>query len=263
LVEGRAPTRAEDEEGAPVVLVNRAFAQLLGGEALGKGIRFLGRDSSAYLRVIGVVGDVREEGLRETVRPWAYLPMGRSPPALSLAGMQLVLRMNPGMAAPVAAIREAVRRIDPSVPITSVRTMDEIVAGSIAQTSFTMVLLGIAAGASLFLGAVGLFGVISYVMRQRTREIGVRVALGAARSDIRRMVFQQSAGVAGAGVALGLAGSLALTRLMGAILFGVSAQDPVTFVGAPIVLFATAALATWLPARRAARIEPVEALRGE
>jgi ABC-type antimicrobial peptide transport system permease subunit len=126
-----------------------------------------------------------------------------------------------------------------------------------------MVLLGVAAAVALFLGAIGLFGVISYVVGQRTREIGVRIALGAARADIRGIVFRQSAGVAAAGVVLGLVGSLALTRMMGAILFGVSARDPVTFAGAPLLLVAVAALATWLPARRAARVDPIEALRAE
>jgi predicted permease len=247
LVDGRALTRADEEDDAPVVLVNRALAELLGGNAVGRAIRF-GDDASGYLRVVGVVGDVHEEGLREEVRPWAYLPL---------------VRMSPGMAAPVAAIRESVERIDPSVPLTSVRTMDEVMAQSLAQTSFTMVLLGIAATVALLLGTIGLFGVISYVVGQRTREIGVRVALGAGRADIRGMVFRQSAGVAGAGVVLGLVGSLALTRTMDAILFGVSAWDPVTFVGAPLLLVAVAGLATWLPARRAARVNPIEALRAE
>jgi predicted permease len=262
LLEGRALTRADEEDDAPVVLVNRTFAELLGGSAVGKAIRFE-EDGSDYLRVVGVVGDVREEGLREDVRPWVYLPLGRSTPALPVAGVQVLVRMSPGTDAPVAAIRDAVERTDPAVPITSVRTMDEVMSQSVAQTSFTMVLLGIAASVALFLGAVGLFGVISYVVGQRTREIGVRIALGAARADIRSMVFRQGAGVIGAGVLLGLAGSLALTRAMRAILFGVSATDPVTFLGAPLLLVVTAALATWLPARRAARVDPIEALRGE
>ncbi len=136
-------------------------------------------------------------------------------------------------------------------------------ARSVAQTSFTMVLLAIAAGVALFLGAVGLFAVVSYVVGQRTREIGVRVALGAARADIRSMVFRQSAVVAATGVVVGLVAALALTRLMGAILFDVSTYDPVTFVAAPGLLLAVLALATWLPARRAARVDPIDALRAE
>ena len=262
VIEGRALSAADEGDDAAVVLVNEAFAQLLGGKAVGKAIRF-GDEGSAYLRIVGVVGNVHEEGLREEVRPWAYMPMGSASPAPSLAGMQVLVRMTPGRPASVPGIREAVERLDPTVPLTTVRTMDDVMAASVAQTSFTMVLLGIAATVALFLGAIGLFGVISYVVGRRTREIGVRVALGAARADIRTMVFRQSAGVAGAGVVLGLAGSLALTRMMGAILFGVSARDPVTFVSAPMLLVAVVSLATWLPARRAARVDPIEALRAE
>ncbi len=141
--------------------------------------------------------------------------------------------------------------------------MQETMARSVAQTSFTMVLLGLAAGVALFLGAIGLFGVISYVVGQRRREIGVRVALGATRADIRSLVFRQSAVVAVVGVGLGLGAALALTGLMRTILFEISPKDPLTFLGAPIILLAVAALATWLPARRAAQVDPLEALRAE
>jgi ABC-type antimicrobial peptide transport system permease subunit len=141
--------------------------------------------------------------------------------------------------------------------------MSEAIEGDMAQTSFTMVLLGIAAAVALFLGAVGLFGVISYAVSRRTREIGVRVALGARSEDIRDMVIRQGARVSAAGVVLGLAAAFALTRLMNAVLFGVAATDPLTFVGGPVVLVAVALLATWLPARRASRVDPVEALRAE
>ena len=238
------------------------IAELLGGDAVGKGLRFGGSDST-FLRVVGVIGDVHEEDLRVPVPPWAYMPMASTHVRVGLHGMFVLVRMEEGMAPPVTAIRETIASVDPSVPITTVSTMDEVMARSVAQTSFTMVLLGIAAGVALFLGAVGLFGVVSYVVSQRTREIGVRVALGAARADIGRMVFRQSATVALVGVAVGLAGALALTRLMGTILFGISAMDPVTFLGAPLLLVGVAALATWLPARRAARVDPIEALRME
>ena len=148
-------------------------------------------------------------------------------------------------AAPVQAIRDIVQRLNPNVPITTVQTMDEIIARSMADTSFTLVLLGIASLVALFLGAIGLFGVISYVVTQRTREIGVRVALGARGEEIQGMVFRQGAGVAVAGVLLGLFGALGLTRLMGAILFEVSATDPVAFLAPPVVLVLVAVSATW------------------
>ena len=167
----------------------------------------------------------------------------------------------PGISVPVQAVRAIIEDLNPRVPLTSVRTMDQVMAQEMSGTSFTLVLLGIAAGVALFLGAIGLFGVISYVVSQRTREIGVRVALGACRQDIQSMVFRQSAGVALAGLILGLLGAAALTRLMGSILYGVSARDPLSFLLAPGVLLAVAVAATWLPARRASRVDPMVALR--
>jgi ABC-type antimicrobial peptide transport system permease subunit len=141
--------------------------------------------------------------------------------------------------------------------------MDSIVSDEMSGLSFTMILLGLAAGVALFLGAIGLFGVISYVVSQRTREIGVRVALGASGEDIQSMVFRQSAKVAVAGVTLGLVGAAALTRLMVAVLYGVSATDPWSFLVAPTLLVVVAFAATWLPARRASRVDPMVALRAD
>jgi ABC-type antimicrobial peptide transport system permease subunit len=141
--------------------------------------------------------------------------------------------------------------------------MEVIVSEAMASTSFTMTLLGIAATVALLLGAIGLFGVISYVVSQRTREIGVRVALGARGEDVQRMIVRQGVGVLIGGVVLGLGGAFALTRLMGAILYEVSATDPWTFAGAPVLLVLVSLLASWLPARRATKVDPVEALRAE
>lgn len=141
--------------------------------------------------------------------------------------------------------------------------MEEALAESMAATSFTMVLLAIATGVAVFLGAFGLFGVISYVVGQRTREIGVRVALGARSEEVSRMVVRQALVVTLVGAGMGLAGAFGLTRLMGALLYEVSATDPATFVVAPVVLVGISLLATWLPARRASRVNPVEALRSE
>jgi predicted permease len=263
LLGGRDLQPSDWEEATPVLLVNRAFEEtFLGGAALGKGIKW---DSArAFARVVGVVEDAHEFRLTEEPRPVAYLPMVVGDWGYpGMARMYLTVRGDGHAPLPLAAIRDVVRRQGPEVPITTVRTMDEIMARSIAQMSFTMVLLGLAAVVALFLGAVGLFAVVSYVVGQRTREIGVRVALGAARADIRRMVFRQSAVVAAAGVVVGLLGAGALTRFMDAILYEVDAADPLTFVGAPLLLVAVLAFATWLPARRAARVDPIDALRAE
>jgi putative ABC transport system permease protein len=264
LLEGRALTRADWQPGAePVLLVNAAFRdRLLGGDAIGKGIRW--DEEGTFAHVVGVVADARERNIREDQGPWAYLPMRVADWGYpNLDRSYLVVRGAPGLAVPVGAIRDVVTRLDPSVPITSVRTMHEVMARALAGTAFTMSLLGIAAAVALFLGAIGLFGVISYVVGQRTREIGVRVALGARGRDIRALVLQQGTTVAVAGVVLGLAGAAAVTRVMRSLLFDVSTGDPVSFVAAPVLLMIVAATATWLPARRASRVDPVVALRAE
>ncbi|HSG49131.1 MAG TPA: FtsX-like permease family protein, partial [Longimicrobiales bacterium] len=263
LLRGRALTRSDWESGPPVTLVNKSFEdQFLGGDALGKGIRW--DVEGEYARVVGVVADAREIGLGDEPGPWAYLPMVVGAWGYPHTDRSyLVIRSDPGASVPPAAVREIINRLNPSVPITSVRTMEEILSQEMSGLSFTMILLGIAAGVALFLGAIGLFGVISYVVSQRTREIGVRVALGASGENIQRMVFQQSARVAVVGVTLGLISAGALTRLMEAVLYGVSALDPLSFLAAPVLLVGVAFTATWLPARRASRVDPMVALRAE
>ncbi len=260
---GRALRRSDWETGTPVLLVNETFSrQHFDGNAIGERIKW--DESVQFAEIVGVVGNVREFGLQEEAGPVAYLPMvvgDWSYP--NLEGMYLFARADGDRTVPVPAIREIVRRLNPDVPVTSVRTMDEVMAGGMAATSFTMLLLGIASGIALFLGAVGLFGVVSYVVGQRTREIGVRVALGAESSEIQGMVLRQGGKVALGGVLLGMAGAVALSRVMASLLYGVSTKDPLAFGLAPAVLLLVAGLATWLPARRAARVDPLVALRSE
>ena len=159
--------------------------------------------------------------------------------------------------------REAIWAVNPSLPLARVRTLAEYVDRSMARTSFTLVVLGIAAAVALFLGSVGIYGVISYVVSQRTREIGVRMALGAEAGDVSRMVLKQALMLAAGGVVIGLVGAAGLTRLMSSLLFGVSSMDPVTFGSVALGLSAVALLASYLPARRAAKVDPVVALRFE
>jgi ABC-type antimicrobial peptide transport system permease subunit len=160
-------------------------------------------------------------------------------------------------------VQAAIREVDAQVPITATRAMTDIVDDAMEDTSITMVILGVATAMALFLGAIGLAGVISYVVGQRTREIGVRVALGANASDVSGMIFRQSMVVIAGGALLGMIGAFGLTRLMEALLFNVSTTDPVTFVTAPLVLVGVSLLATWLPVRKATRVSPIEALRAE
>ena len=157
--------------------------------------------------------------------------------------------------------REAIWSVNPNLPLARVRTLDEYVDRSMARTSFTLVMLGIAAAIALFLGSVGIYGVISYVVSQRTREIGVRMAMGAERGEVSRMILRQALVLAGGGVVVGLAGSVGLTRLMSSLLFGVSPMDPVTFASVAVALAAIALVASYLPARRAASVDPIVALR--
>jgi ABC-type antimicrobial peptide transport system permease subunit len=236
--------------------VNRAFAsRFLDGRALGESLEI----GERWVEVVGVVGDVRTFGLREDARPMVYLPLGNA--SVGVEMMLTVVRTSVASSSFASSLRSAVDSVDSSVPLTTVRTMDQIVATSLAQTSFTMILLATAAGIALVLGVVGLYGVISYIVTQRTAEIGIRLALGARPLEVCVLVLRQGLVVALGGVAVGLLVALASTRWMASLLFGVSAHDPATFVAAALLLTVVSAAATYLPARRAAMIDPIQALR--
>jgi putative ABC transport system permease protein len=260
VVAGRAPSPDDGVPGRANVWVNQSFVRrFLDGRAIGERIRI----ENNWLEIVGVVGDVRTFGLREDVRPMAYLPVGTPVRAVALDVMQVVVRTTVPPSTLASALRAAVDRVDPSVPVMRIRTMDEIISGSLARIAFTMTLLVIAAVVALVLGLVGLYSVISYIVGQRTPEIGVRLALGAQPGDVRAMVLRQGLGVALVGVVLGLGLAAIATRVMGSLLFEVSTHDPLTFAGATLALTAVSALATYLPARRAAAIDPLEAVRSE
>lgn len=216
-----------------------------------------------WLDIVGVVNDVRTFGLREEIRPMAYLPLGTPVTSVTLDTMNLMIRSAAAPASLAPALRPALEPVDASLPLTRIRTMDDIVSTSLAQASFTMTLLAIAAVVALVLGVVGLYGVISYVVSQRTQEIGVRLALGARPADVRSMVLRQGLSVALVGIVVGLALAAAVTRVMSSLLFEISTRDPVTFAAVAFVLIGVSALATYLPARKASAIDPLEALRQE
>ena len=261
LIEGRAIERRDHEQNPNVAVVNQAFAQNhLDGRAIGRRIRFA---DSTWLEVVGVVEDVRTFGLREEIRPQAYLPMTTPVSTATIGMMTLVVRTSGDPLALVSPIRAAVRRVDPNVPIMSARTMTQVVDDSMADTAFTMTILLIAAVVAMLLGAIGLYGVIGYVVSQRTREIGVRIALGAVPAQVRALVLRQGLVLAGFGVVLGLSGAVALSRVLESVLFEVDSRDPVTFVVVAVVMLSISALATYLPARRASSVSPLQALRSE
>lgn len=264
LIAGRAPERRDHEGGPPVIWVSNAFAtQFLGSPAQALGERvFFGTDT-VFAEIVGVVGDVRTFGLREEIRPQAYMTMTTSNQSVSMEVMILAIRADRAPTALVNPVRQAVQRVDPSVPLTSARTMDEVLAASLAETAFTTTLLAIAALVALLLGVIGLYGVISYVVGQRTQEIGVRMALGARPADVRRMVLRDGIAVTIIGVTIGLIGAAAASRLLETLLFGISSRDPITFAGVALLLTGVSLFATWLPARRAAGVDPLVALRSE
>jgi predicted permease len=263
LREGRLPTRDDTELVRPVVWVNDTFArQFLEGRALGERIR-LGGDDQTWLEIVGVVGDVRTFGLREDLRPMAYLPLGTTLTTVDREVLQIVMATTGSPASLAPQLRAAIDRVDASAPLLTTRTMEDIVTSSLAQQSFTMTLVAIAAIVTLALGAIGLYGVISVIVGQRTMEIGVRMALGAQPSDVQAMVLWQGLGVVGAGVVAGLLAATAATEALTSLLFEISPRDPVTFGAMTLLLVAVSALAIYVPARRAAAVDPIRAFREE
>jgi putative ABC transport system permease protein len=209
--------------------------------------------------VIGVVGDVRHAALDAVTRPMTYWPYARNP----YGTMTLTIR-TAGDATPVVnAVVGLVRQRDPELVVANIKTMDEVVSSSVAERRLTMLLLAIFAGAALLLAAVGIYGVIAYGVTQRTQEIGIRMALGAQRADVLAMVVRQALVLTAVGIAAGGAGALLLTRLMEGLLFQVRPADPVTFGAVSGLLAAVAILASYIPGRRATRVDPVIALRAE
>jgi predicted permease len=273
VLAGRSLTRADAQDLANVAVTTENFAREYWGEpraAVGKRIRVaLGEmGEGAWREVVGVVGNVYDDGVAKDAPSIVYWPQVAndfySDGINSPQSMAYAVRTTTGNpTALLGQVRDAVWSVNRNLPIARVRTMKEFVDEPMASTSFTLIMLGLAAFVALFLGSVGIYGVISYVVAQRTREIGVRMALGAERSVVSRMVLKQALMLAGGGVAIGLLGALGLTRLMSSLLFGVSPLDPLTFASVAAALSAVALVASYLPARRASLVDPLVALRAE
>ena len=268
LVEGRVFDRLDGEREAPVVIVSRSLARTHwpGESALGKGMRVGGppdEDGEEWSRVVGVVDDVHEINLHEDPPEMAYYPLpgvtrGESVPA----AMRYVVR-GPNAAALSGAVREAVRGLDPTLPIAEIETLETLVGRARGTRAFVMTLLAVSAGLALLLGSVGLYGVVSYMVVQRRREIAIRMAVGAQVTDVRRLVLTEAGALAVLGAGLGIAAAVALTRRLQALLFETSPLDPLVFVAVSTLLVGVCLLASWLPARRASRVDPLTALRAE
>ncbi|MCI0489539.1 MAG: ABC transporter permease [Blastocatellia bacterium] len=260
LARGRSFTEQDAADKPPVALINETMARryFSGEDPIGKlmRIRFGGNQP---LEIVGIVGDTRQMGLEAEIKPEVYVPAAQRPWFF----ITFAVRTSADPLSFAGAIKNRVWSIDRDIPIYSLVTMDDRISDSIARRRFNMLLLGLFAALALVLSVVGIYGVTAYSVGQRTHEIGVRMALGAGTGDVLRMVFGQGMRLAAAGVALGLAGSYALTRFMSSMLFGVKATDTLTFAIVSLLLIAAAMLACYIPARRAARVDPMVALRYE
>jgi putative ABC transport system permease protein len=266
LLRGRDFDSGDLREGVRTVTVNDATAQRYwpGQDAIGKRLRGASaapKEERPWYTVVGIVADVRHEGLRERPRPLIYFPLNaaddRGPRAFSYAVR------GPLTHTQADAVRRTVWALNPDLPVASVQTMDQVVERSVMQFTFTMIALAIAAVIALLLGAIGLYGVLSYAVSLRTREIGVRIALGAAPARVKRSVIATAAAITGIGLVIGALGAAALTRFLGGLLYETRPLDPITFVGMSALLFVVALAASYLPARKAASVSPMEAMRAE
>jgi len=271
-VRGHDPDWSDNEQGTGAIVVSRSLAERLwpGQDPIGKTLVYSVRRKLDF-HVTGIADDVRGLGLMKAPIDAAYFPMtapataGPSRfPDMGGAYLALMVRSTASDVQPlVAGIRRAIGELDRRVPAYDVETMERVVAHSNAQTSFTMLLLGLSALIALVLSAVGMYGAISYIVSQRRSEIGIRMALGARGGQVSRMVVAQSLGLAIVGAAVGVGAALLTTRLLRAFLFEVTPTDPVVLLAAPAVLLAVAALASFEPAHRASRVDPAIALRAE
>ena len=259
LLRGRGFTDSEIAEARHVVLISESMARqhFPGEDPIGKRVTVPMSLEPVPTEIIGIVGDVRYESLVDEAYPTVYMPI----PELTYPFMTLVFRTagDPVQIAP--AVRKALREIDPDQPVSDVRTMDEVMADTMGRARFNTLLLGLFAGLATLLAAVGIFGVMNYSVTLRTREIGLRMALGAQPRQVLMLILRNGLLLTAAGIGLGLAGALALTRVLSGLLFGVGSTDPETFAAIALLLTLVSLIACYLPARRATRVSPLIALR--
>jgi putative ABC transport system permease protein len=266
LLQGRPFTEQDEQGGPPIAIVNEAFSRKMfpNENPLGKHIKpniSFGASNGAPMReIIGVVGDVRSGSIDHEAGPAVYAPQT---PSDFVGQMSIVVRTAIEPTSIVPTVRSLVASMDKNLPVREVRTMDQYVSGSISMQRFEALLLSAFAALAFLLTAIGLYGVISYSVVQRTREMGIRIALGAQNQNIFLMVLRRGAMLTLIGAAIGLTTSFFAARLLRALLYEISPIDPATFIAVPLLLLAVALLASYLPARRAARVDPLVALRYE
>jgi putative ABC transport system permease protein len=265
IISGRPFTQQDDQDHPGVAIINEAFARqyLPQGKALGQRIQpvlpaqIWNNERLTSFEVVGIVRNVKSAGWNAESEPTYYLPATQAP----FQAMTILVRTRNDPATLVSALRNAVQTIDPTQPVTNIRTLDQIVSDSIAQPRLNMLLMGLFGGLALILAAVGIYGLLSYAVTERTREIGTRMALGAQVPDVLRLVLKQGMTLALIGEVIGLVGAFALTRVIRGLLFGVAPTDAMTFIAVAAVLTSVALLACYFPARRAAKVDPLVALR--
>jgi predicted permease len=263
LTAGRSITWTEIYESRPVIVISETLAREYWQDparAIGKRVRAIA--NREWREIVGVVGDERDDGLNHPATAIVYWPLLNDTYQRRTIAFA-VRSVRAGTASFLRELQQAVWSVNASLPLAAVQTLNEIRADSMAQTSFAMVMLAIAAGVALLLGVVGIYGVITYIATQRTREVGIRMALGAQGGDVRTMFLRHGLWLTLTGIALGIGVALALTRVMAALLFGIGPADPMTYAAVSATLAAVALVATYLPARRASRVDPVVALRAE
>lgn len=262
LVRGRMLLDSDGFDAPHAVVINETMARVIfpGEDPVGKRVRLRSRDPKApWATVVGIVKDVREWGLDVPARPVAYYSLPQRAPM----GAYLVVRTRQSPSSLLGALQAELRAVDPDLPLYDVSPMAAVVDGSVSQRRFSMLLLALFASVAVVLASLGIYGVIAYTVTQRTRELGIRMALGARQVDVLGLMVGQGMRLTLVGVGVGLVLALGLGRLLGALLYGVKAHDPLTFAGVAVLLVGVALMATWLPARRATQVDPALTLRAE
>jgi len=264
LLRGRDFDERDAEKGTPVAIIAESMAKAFwpGEDPIGKRLELDG----PMRTVVGITSDVKKTGLDATEQPQLYVPYAQLAPAMLKflgRGIFVTIRTSLDPASVAGALRSQVHSLDPEMALMNVTPMKRMIYESVAQPRFRTWLIGIFSFVALLLACIGIYGVMSYTVTQRSREMGVRMALGAARADVLRLVLGNALTMALSGIGVGLVLSLVITRLLRTLLFGVSTHDPATFIVVPLVLAAVALLASYWPARRATRVDPMVSLRYE
>jgi predicted permease len=262
LLRGRSFARQDSDLSSPVAIISDSFARLYfrHEDPVGKRLMFgFPPGTNVAREIVGVVGDVRDARLTQEPGPMMYVPFAQAP----FWGGDLVVKSTSPQTALVGAIREVVRSLDKDLPVTGIVTMPQVLDASVAQPKFRTWLLSAFGVVALLLAALGVFGVVSYSVASRTREFGVRAALGASPASIGRMILIEALGLGGIGLGLGLTAALGFARFLKSELYGVAVYDPTTFFVSTAVLFSVAVVACYIPARRAMSVDPMSALRCE